>query len=326
MKYHTEAIPRSLAKFPNARLSITPTPIYKLARISSHLGRHIYIMRDDLTGFTIGGNKVRKLDYLIGDALAKKSDTLIATHANNFTRNAAAAGRVFGLEMHVLLTGDESEQNRASQALYRQFDTILYYVTKNDEGALTTKYDEVLDGLKKQGKNVYELYPGGSNSIGALGYVNAFDQIVQYSHSTGVHFDKIILSTGSTGTQAGLVLGQCISGYDVTIIGMTASQKADVQYKRIHDLASSTARMLDIQFDESSIVVEHGFIGDGYAIPSQEGREAAKMFAAMEGLLLDDVYTGKAAAGLIDYARNDLFDTEENVLFIHTGGNAGLFY
>ena len=326
MEYRAKAIPKLLGKFPNAQISIAPTPIYKLPRLSSHLGHHIYIMRDDLTGFAIGGNKVRKLDYLIGDAVAKKSDTIIATYANNFTRNAAAVGKVYGFEVHIILTGDESKQNGASQALFRQFETVLHYVPENDEETLTAKYDDVINGLKKQGKNVYELPPGGSNSIGALGYINAFDQIVHYSQRTGVHFHKIIHSTGSTGTQAGLILGQCISQYEVRIIGTAVSQKADNQYKRIYDLTSSTARMLGIQFDESKIVVEDRFIGPGYAIPSIKGKEAAKMFATMEGILLDDVYTGKAAAGLIDYARNDMFDAKENILFVHTGGNVGLYY
>ena len=326
MNYPADSIQQVLNRFRNARLSLTPTPIYELSRLSSHVGRKIYIMRDDLTGFAIGGNKVRKLDYLIGDAMAAGADTLITTGATSFSRNLAAAGKVFGFEVHAILIGNESEQNCASQALFEQFETILWYVPNAGQEALKAGYERVIGKLKKEGKLVYEMHPGGSDSIGTLGYINAFDQILQYSHSSGIHFDNIIHSTGSAATQAGLLLGQCISDYETTIIGIAASQKADVQSERVHQLALSTAHMLEIQFDESRIVVDDGFIGPGYAIQSEEGKKAARLLAVMEGVLLDDVYTAKAAAGLLHYAMNEKFGEDENVLFVHTGGNSGLFY
>jgi len=283
-------------------------------------------MREDLTGFAIGGNKNRKLDYLIGDALQKNTDTLITTKASSFSRNAAAAGKVFGFEAHVLLLGDESEQNANSQALFHQFGTILHYSSRNSTDAITAEYDRIISDLRNREKAVYELHPGGSDSIGSLGYINAFDQIIQYSRNSGIHFNKIFHSTGSTATQVGLLLGQCISEYDTAIIGMSASQKANVQSERIRELALATAQMLEIPFDDSKIVVDDRFIGPGYAIQSDEGNNATSMFALQEGVLLDSVYTGKAAAGLIYYAMNELISENENVLFIHTGGNFGLFY
>ena len=173
---------------------------------------------------------------------------------------------------------------------------------------------------------MYELHPGGSDSIGALGYINAFDEIVHYSQCSGVHFNTVVHSTDSTATQAGLVLGQCISAYDTSVIGMAASQKTELQVERVRELASSTARMLDIQYDETKVVVDDRFIGPGYAIPSEAGNDAARLFAGLEGILLDDVYTAKAAAGLIDYAANGKFTAKDNTLFIHTGGNTGLYY
>lgn len=321
-----KSIQQVLDRFPNANISITPTPIYRLSRLSSYLGSNIYIMREDLTGFAIGGNKNRKLDYLIGDAVRKNADTLITTNASSFSRNAAAAGRVFGFEVHVLLAGAESEQNTNSQALFHQFETVLHYAAKDSPEEIAAEYDNIVSALRNQKKVVYELHPGGSDSIGALGYINAFDQIMQYSKNSGIHFNKIIHSTGSTATQVGLLLGQSIGAYDATIIGMAASQKAGVQKERIRQLASTTAQMLEIQFDDSRIVVDDGFIGPGYAIESEEGENAATMFALLEGVLLDSVYTGKAAAGLIHYAMNKMFSENENVLFIHTGGNSGLFY
>lgn len=324
--YNTASIQNVIRGFPNAGLSLSPSPIHKLSRLSAHLDHHTFIMREDLTGFAIGGNKVRKLDYLIGDAVAADADILITSKASSFSRNAAAAGKVFGLEVHVMLAGSESEQNSASQALFNRFDTVLHYVPEPGEEALAAAYDRVVADLKNQGKAVYELHPGGSDSIGALGYINAFDEIVHYSQTSGLHFDTVIHSTGSTATQAGLVLGQCISGYDTSIIGMAASQKEDIQVERVRELASSTARMLDIHYDEAKVVVDDRFIGPGYAIPSDAGNDAARLFAGMEGILLDDVYTAKAAAGLIDYAANGKFAAHDNILFIHTGGNTGLYH
>ncbi len=320
------SIQQVLERFPNAKLSITPTPIYKLPRLSSHLGSNIYIMREDLTGFAIGGNKNRKLDYLIGDAVFKNANALITTNASSFSRNAAAAGKVFGLEVHVVLAGNESEQNKNSQALFHQFATILHYAPKKPPEAITAEYDRVIDDLHSRKKIVHELHPGGSDSIGSLGYINAFDQIIQYSRNTGVHFNKIIHATGSTATQVGLLLGQCIGEYDTTIIGMAASQKTNIQNERIRQLALATAQILEIQFDDSKIVVDDRFIGPGYAIQSEDGENATSMFALLEGVLLDSFYTGKAAAGLIYYALHGLLGENDNVLFIHTGGNSGLFY
>ena len=323
---NNKSIQQILAEFPNANISITPTPIYKMSRLSARLGSNIYIMREDLTGFAIGGNKNRKLDYLIGDALRKNADTLITMKASSFSRNAAAAGKVFGFEVHVILAGTESEQNTHSQALFRQFETVLHYAQSKSPEAIAVKYEDIINDLRDRNRVVYQLHPGGSDTIGALGYINAFDQIVQYTGKTGIHFDKIVHSTGSTATQVGLLLGQSISAYDATIIGMAASQKAGAQRERVRELAETTADLLKISFDDSEIVVDDRFIGPGYAIESEEGRNAAKLFAVLEGILLDSVYTGKAAAGLIQYAANGELGNNENVLFIHTGGNSDLFY
>ncbi len=323
MKHHTDSIPKLLARYHRANLLPAPAIIHKLPRLSSNVGYSVYVLRDDLTGFALGGNKTRKLDYLVGDAVANKADTLVTMKASSFSRNAAAAGSACGLDVHVVVVGSESEQNPASQAFFKQYDTQLHYAPQED--ALPDKYAKVVESLKSQGKVVYELDPGGSDSIGALGYLDAFYQIVDYSRRSGLHLSNIILSTGSTGTQVGLVLGQCESGYDTRILGVSASQKADVQFQRIHKLASATAQMVGIQLDETKILVDDRFIGPGYAIPSEEGRNAVKVFASLEGILLDQVYTGKAAAGLLHYAKNRTFEGD-NVLFIHTGGNSDLYY
>ncbi len=324
MKKYSNIIPGLLEKYPQANLLQIPAIIHKLPRLSSQLGHDIYILRDDLTGFALGGNKTRKLDFLVGDAIGRNADTLVTMKATSFSRNAAVAASAYRLDLHVVLSGTESEQNPASQALFNQCGTRLHYVAGGDD-ALADTYDQLIESLKIKGKVVYQLHPGGSDSIGALGYIHTFHEILNYSIRNHVHFSHVIHSTSSAGTQAGLVLGQCAGNYDTCVLGVSASLKSSAQSERVRELTLSTAGMLGIQLDEVKIFVDDNFIGSGYATPSEEGRNAANLFATLEGILLDQVYTGKAAAALLHYAKNGEFK-DDGVLFIHTGGNAGLFY
>ncbi len=321
---HGSIIPALLEKHPRANLLQIPAIIHRLHRLSSQLGHDIYILRDDLTGFALGGNKTRKLDYLIGDAILREADTLVTMKATSFSRNAAVAASACGLDLHVVLAGTKSDQNPASQAIFDQCGTRLHYTPKGDN-ILSDVYDHLVESLEIKGKAVYELHPGGSDSIGALGYIRTFHEILDFSFRNHVHFSHIIHSTSSAGTQAGLVLGQCATNLDTCILGVSASLKAGAQSERIRELVLSTAAMLEIELDETKIFVDDKFIGPGYATPSKEGKHAAKLFATLEGILLDQVYTGKAAAALLHYAKNGTFK-DNGVLFIHTGGNAGLFY
>lgn len=320
------AISAVLDSFPHAGLSVAPTPLHRLPRLTRELGHEIYVLREDLTGFGLGGNKVRKLDYLIGDALAKGADVLVTQAASSFSRNAAAAAKVYGLDLHVVLGGSEAAHNRASRALFEQFGTTLHYVEQGGQGAVATAHDHLVASLRAQGRHVYVLHPGGSDVVGSLGYLRVFDEIVRFSQAAGLRFQTIILPTGSTATQVGLVLGQAISGYETRVVGMAISQGAEVQQRRVLELAVAAADVLGVDLDEDMLVVDDRFLGDGYAIPSEAGQQAVRMFAHLEGVLLDDVYAGKAAAGLVHYARSGAFVGEDPVLFLHTGGNAGLFY
>jgi 1-aminocyclopropane-1-carboxylate deaminase/D-cysteine desulfhydrase-like pyridoxal-dependent ACC family enzyme len=283
----------------------------------------VFVKRDDLTGFGLGGNKVRKLDYLLADARAKQADTVVTKHATSFSRNAAMAGPVLGLDVHVVIGGEASTQNRASQSLFERAAAELHFATQDDVDA---RYDELVTSLRTAGRHVYELHPGGSDEIGSLAYMEAFDEIVAYSEQTGVHFGTILHATGSTATQVGLVLGQCLAGYDTRIVGVAISQPEEIQRARVLDLARRTAAALDVSFDENRVVVDDGYIGPGYPIPSEEGRQASRLFARHEGILLDPPYTAKAAAALVDYAASGRFADGKNVLFVHTGGNAGVYY
>lgn len=324
MQYNTGTISEFIDRFPRADLIKTPTIIHKLPRLSSLLDHNVYILREDLTGFALGGNKTRKVEYLFGDAVAKGADTLVTMKATSFSRNAAVAASALGLDLHVVLAGTEPDQNPASQTLFKQCGTRLYY-TPGGADALKVAHDQLAERLMTSGKNVYELHPGGSDAIGALGYVRVFDELAGFSRHEKVHFSHIIHSTSSAGTQAGLVLGQCISGYDCRITGISAALEDQLQEEKIRELVQSTADMLGFRLNGAKIDVDDRFIGPGYAIPSDQGADAVRLFASLEGILLDQVYAGKAAGALIHFAKTSSLKGQ-NILFIHTGGNAGLFY
>jgi L-cysteate sulfo-lyase len=282
-------------------------------------------MRDDLTGFALGGNKVRKLDYIMGDVLEKRADTLVVSNASSFSRNAAAAARAFGLELHVLVSGDESGHNAASRAFFSTMGACVHYV--GDRARLEAEEAALRDTLQAAGRRVVELHPGGSDTIGTLGYLEAFAEIAELMDREGMTFDRIFHASGSAATQAGLVLGREISGLQrVQIVGVAVSQRAEPQAKRVTDLARATADMLGVGLDASAIIVDDRHLGEGYPIPSPASNAAVDLFAREEGLLLDGIYAGKAAAALLAADASGELDDARDVLLIHTGGNAGAYY
>ncbi len=224
----------------------------------------------------------------------------------------------------MVLPGTESDQNPLSQSVFAKWGAKIHYEI-DDDTALENRLGSVVASLKDQGENVYVLHPGGSDAIGALSYVSAFEEISDFSERNGVHFSHIMHSTSSAGTQAGLVVGQSIVNYDAQIIGISASRTMSEQYELVHELAQSTAQLIGREIGPSKIIIDDGFVGPGYAHASNEGEIAAQTFAELEGILLDPVYTGKAAAALLYYSENERFGGGP-VLFIHTGGNAGLYY
>lgn len=320
----TNTISDCLAAHQRANLIQTPAIVHKLPRLSSRLRHEIYVLRDDLTGFGLGGNKTRKIDFLIGDALALGATTVVTIKATSFSRNAAAGAAACGLNFHVVLPGTESDQNPLSQSIFAWWGAKLHYKI-DDKITLENCMESLVESLRAQGENVYVLHPGGSDSIGALSYVSVIDEIHEFSERTGVHFSHIVHSTSSAGTQAGLVVGQCIANYETQVVGICASRTAHEQFEIVHGLAQSTAQLLGRPMDPSKIIIDDGFVGPGYAYSSKEGEIASQTFAELEGILLDPVYTGKAAAALLDYSKNERFGVDP-VLFIHTGGNAGLYY
>ena len=320
-------IQESLRPFPRLHNSLVPTPVHKLDWVSDEYGVNIYCKRDDLTGFGFGGNKTRKLDFLLAHALAQGSNTLIAIGANqsNFCRVAASYGVWGGMEVHLVLGGARCDNPTGNLRLDHLLGVTCHHVDSSDWDNWACKAEKLEKKLTAQGKKVYRMPVGGSTPCGALGYVDAFSEILADQSRLGAEFDAVIHASSSAGTQAGLVVGQAISGWNGQIIGVSVAKPQAELQQDVLDLARATAAQIDAVVDPSSIIVDGGYIGQGYAARTAGCREAVAMFARRFGIFLDYVYTGKAAAALIDYLRKGRFAQGANVLFIHTGGNIELF-
>jgi D-cysteine desulfhydrase family pyridoxal phosphate-dependent enzyme len=320
-------IQESLLPFPRLHNSLVPTPVHRLDHLSDEYGVDVYCKRDDLTGFGFGGNKTRKLDFLLPYALGQGCDTLIAIGANqsNFCRMAAAYGVASSMEVHLVLGGKQPENPTGNLRLDHLLDVACHHLDSSDWEYWALEAEKLEKDLTSQGKRVYRMPVGGSTPRGALGYVDAFSEIVADQSRLGLEFDAIIHASSSAGTQAGLVVGQAVSGWRGSIIGISVAQPQSQLEEEVLDLARSTAAQIDVSVDPSSIVVDDSYVGGEYAARTPGCREAVALFARRSGIFLDYVYTGKAAAALIDYLRKGRFDKRANVLFIHTGGNIELF-
>ena len=317
----------ALQAFPSLNLSVLPTPITKLEKLSQLLGANLYCKRDDLTGFAMGGNKTRKLDFLIAQALDQGKDTLIAVGANqsNFCRIAAGYGAASDMEVHLMLGGKKPATSTGNLLLDHLFGANIHHVDTMNWDEWESRAVDLEVKLTSQGKNVCRLPVGGSTPIGALGYVNAMNEIYEQSKDESIEFTTIIHTTGSAGTQAGLIVGKAMSAWQGNIIGMAVAKDSSRLEKEIKVLSDKTAALLNVEYDQEDIVVEDNYLGREYAARTEKGTEAIELFSRMEGIILDHVYSGKAAAGMIDYARKGRFQEGENILFIHTGGNIEIF-
>jgi len=322
-----KTIKKILEKFPKLNMSIVPTPILKLDKISNECETNIYCMRDDLTGFAFGGNKTRKLDYLIANALNQNKDTLIGIGANqsNFCRIVTAAGIINGMDVHLVLAGEKPGQPTGNLLIDHLFGAKIHHIDTDDDNVIINEANLLERKLIEQGKKVYNIPFGGSIPTGILGYVEAFDEILTFSRQTNTNFSTIIHASGSGGTQSGLVVGQAISGWPGKIIGMSVGKDEQLLSGIVFDLASETAKLLGVEVERELIKVDDSYVGEAYGAKTEQGEQAIKLFAQKEGILLDNVYTGKAVSGLLDYASRGLFKKSENILFIHTGGNIQLF-
>ena len=310
-------------KLPRVELAHLPTPIHPLPRLSSHLdGPELWIKRDDLTGLAFGGNKTRKLETLCAAALAQTSDLLITAGAvqSNHCRQTAAAAARLGLDCILVLVGEPPETQSANLLLDHLMGAKIRWTpkAKRDE-TLNSVYDETKSASRKP----YLIPYGGSNALGASAYVLALKELIDQKISP----DWIVFATSSGGTQAGLIAGAKMFDFRGKILGISVDEKAGDVRSHVAQLAQETSSLLDEQntFSEKDILVNDDYLGGGYAVMGDPEREAIDLFARHEGILVDPVYTGRAAAGLIDLIRQGLFPKKDRVLFWHTGGTPALF-
>jgi L-cysteate sulfo-lyase len=323
----------NLSKFPRIRCGHFPTPLEPMQNLTKHLGGpKLWIKRDDCTGLSSGGNKTRKLEFLMAEALAEKADTVItqgATQSNHARQTAAIAAKL-GLACHLLL---EDRTGYADEAYTLSGNVLLDQlygatISKRPGGADMQKEMEALAAdLRKEGKRPYVIPGGGSNPVGALGYVNAALELLAQATDMGLKIDHVVHATGSAGTQAGLVAGLAMLNSQIPVLGIGVRAPKDRQEANVFALAEKTCAHVGVPgaVKREHVVANCDYVGQGYGIPTQGMVEALKLVAQKEGILLDPVYSGKGMAGLIDLIQKGHFKKEENVVFLHTGGSVGLF-
>ena len=321
-----------LARFPRLHFAHLPTPLEPLERLSIELGGpNLWIKRDDCTGLAGGGNKTRKLEFLIADALQQGADTVItqgATQSNHARQTAAIATRQ-GLHCHILLedriaSRDEDYNYNGNVMLDQLFGAELALHPGGTD--MQAAMEELAEELRAAGRKPYVIPGGGSNAIGALGYVNCAMELLQQANDAGLRIDALVHATGSAGTQAGLVTGLAASNSGIPVLGIGVRAPQAKQEANVLKLARETAAYLGVPdaVREEHVAANCDYVGEGYGIPAPSTLEAISMFARSEGILLDPVYSGKGGAGLIDLIREGHFEAGQNVVFLHTGGAQAL--
>jgi D-cysteine desulfhydrase family pyridoxal phosphate-dependent enzyme len=308
---------------PRIRFAHLPTPIETLPRLSEALdGPQLLVKRDDQTGLAFGGNKTRKLEFLVAEAQAQGADTLVTAGAlqSNHCRQTAAAAAKYGFACLLVLVGQPPVRPSANLVLDELFGAQIIWT---DLARRDATLQAAFDSATQQGKRPYLVPYGGSNSTGALGYAFAMEEFIGQNRKA----DWIVFASSSGGTQAGLVLGARIFGFSGKVFGISVDEPERKLQEHVAKLASETSGRLGahIEFLPETVLVNANFAAPGYGVLTGAEREAIRLFAKYEGLLLDPVYTGRAAAGLIDLIRNGFFKKDETVLFWHTGGQPALF-
>ena len=323
----------NLSRFPRLRFAHLPTPLEPMGNLSKALGGpRLWIKRDDCTGLSTGGNKTRKLEFLMADAVDRKADTVItqgATQSNHARQTAAIAAKL-GMECHVLLE-DRTGSNDPNYVLSGNVLLDRLHgasVSKRPGGADMDAEMEVLAArLRGDGKRPYIIPGGGSNPIGALGYVNAALELLAQAVDQGLRIDCVVHATGSAGTQAGLVAGLAALNSGIPVLGIGVNAPQEKQEEKVFKLACETADRLGLSgaVKRQDVAANCDYVGAGYGVPTAGMVAAVKTVACAEGVLLDPVYSGKGMDGLIDLIRKGHFAPDSNIVFLHTGGAAGLF-
>ena len=301
-----------------------PTPIETLPGLSEALGGpRLLIKRDDQTGLAFGGNKTRKLEFLVAEARDQGAKTLISGGAlqSNHCRQTAAAAARFGFKCILVLTGEKPQLPSGNLLLDELFGAEVVHVAERKDRDRILQ--ETFDRAGKEEMKPYLVPYGGSNATGALGYAFAMKELMEQN----VQADWIVFATSSGGTHAGLLLGQRVFGYKGKVLGISVDESEEWLKQHVSELASLASEKLGkrIEFTPGEVLVNANYCSAGYGVLTEQEREAIRLFATCEGLLLDPVYTGRAAAGMIDLIRKGFFKKDETLLFLHTGGQPALF-
>lgn len=336
-----------LLGFPVAKIAVTPTPFEGVPRFSERLGGpSIFLKRDDHTGLALGGNKARKLELLMGEALAQGADTVITCGGpqSNHARMTAAAARKLGLKPILVLDGEDPGVRQGNLLLDHLLGAELVFSGERSSGELL---EEVASTVRARGGNPYVVPLGGSNALGALAYMNCAEEIVNQSRAAGVSLKALYVPAGSVGTLAGIILGKVLFGAPFSVTGFAASPGAEAKVDRTLHLMTEAIKLLksravpsvveravrpeyrdafqrlinlDAEDLKHLVKIDDSQVGPGYGVPTEAGVEAIMLLARTEGVLTDPVYTAKALAGLVKDIRSGMYATSDSVAFVHTGG------
>lgn len=322
-----------LSRFPRVSLAHLPTPLEHLPRLSKHLGGpDIFVKRDDCTGLGTGGNKTRKLEFLMAEALQMNADVVITQGAvqSNHARQTAAAACKLGMRCELIFekrVADASEPylESGNVLLDRIFDARIREVAKGTN--MDAEMQKTAEELRKNGETPYIIPGGGSNPVGALGYVDCALEFLNQANRDGIVIDHVVHATGSAGTQAGLIVGLKASHANIPLLGIGVNAPKDIQEEKVWKLAQQTAEFVGAPgiVERADIVANCDYVGDGYGVPTKAMNDAVMLLARQEGILFDPVYSGKGLAGMIDLIDKGYFEQAKNIVFVHTGGSAGLF-
>ena len=317
---------KNINDLPRVSLGVFPTPFYKLESISAKYGKNIWIKRDDMCGVALGGNKVRKLEFLLADAKAQGCDTVFPTggaQSNHAMLTAACAARL-GMKCILILKKRGVTEHKGNLVLDDIYGADVRFMNTDSYDDIYAEMHRVGEELAKEGHKSYYIPVGGSNPLGAVGYVNGVREFTVQALAAGIRVGHIVSATGSGGTTAGLLLGAQLfqPGVKVTGIGVDNDPFEEI----VPDLAAKAADILECSFEREQDDFEMVYhVGQGYAIPNAEDTPYIEELARMEGILLDPVYTGKAWAGMLKLLKDGYFGDEDNIVFVHTGGAAALF-
>lgn len=317
---------KQLSQFPRLSFGVFPTPLYKLENISAKYGKDIWIKRDDMCGVALGGNKVRKLEFLLADAKEQGCDTVFTTggaQSNHAMLTAACAARL-GMKCILILKQRGVTERKGNLILDEIFGAEVRFMDTDSYDDIYTEMHAVAEDLAKDGHKSYFIPCGGSNPLGALGYAACVEELAGQAKKLGLTVGHLVSATGSGGSTGGLLLGAKLFLPGVKVTGMGVDD--DPFEEIVPDLASQAAELMDTALERTENDFEMVYhLGDGYAIPNPEDTPYIQELARLEGILLDPVYTGKAWAGMLKLLKAGYFDQDDNILFVHTGGAAALF-